>query len=84
MHHRTYTSTEAMTTAQVIVQVFYAIIICIFKLQATQISTVTSQSLQALLCNYIYKPVVFLCKGACPNYLWKNLRHCDIWGGGGG
>ena len=47
MHHRTYTSTEAMTTAQVIVQcTFYAI--CIFKLQATQISTVTSQSLQAL------------------------------------
>ena len=42
MHHRTYTSTEAMTTAQVTVQSFYAI--CIFKLQATQISTVTSQS----------------------------------------
>ena len=52
-----YTSTEAMTTAQVIVQVFYAI--CIFKLQATQISTVTSQSLQALPCKYIYKPVTF-------------------------
>ena len=51
MHHRTYTSTEAMTTAQVTVQCF--MFISIFKLQATQISTVTSQLLQALPCNYV-------------------------------
>ena len=61
---------------------FYAI--CIFKLQATQISTVTSQSLLALLYNYIYKPVSFLCKGACPNYLWKISVIVTFGGGGGG